>query len=107
MVRWVSIGVMATQKLSSDEINNSHAQLTGWAIEDNKLQKEFSFKDFTAAIKFMNSLVPVAERLNHHPDWSNSYNKVTIHLTSHDAGGLTENDFTFALEADKAEKQLS
>ncbi len=94
-------------KLSLGEISKSRAQLTGWEIKDNKLQKEFTFKDFTTAIKFMNSLVPVAERLNHHPDWSNSYNKVTIHLTSHDAGGLTENDFTFAHEADKAEKQLS
>lgn len=92
-------------KLTDDNIANRLTSLDGWVIQDSRLEKDFEFADFPAAIAFMNRLVPTAETLNHHPDWSNSYNRVHISLTSHDAGGLTENDFAFAMAADEAANQ--
>jgi 4a-hydroxytetrahydrobiopterin dehydratase len=89
------------EKLSNDEINKKLTQLNRWELNRNSIQKDFEFKDFKEAMDFMNELAKVAEKLNHHPDWSNSYNKVSIKLTSHDVGGLTENDFTFAKAADE------
>jgi 4a-hydroxytetrahydrobiopterin dehydratase len=96
---------MADVKLSHEEVEKRLSGLNGWAVEDGCLIKEFKFKDFTAAMDFMNSLAPVAEKLNHHPDWSNSYNKVVISLTSHSAGGLTDKDFAFAAAADRASQE--
>lgn len=92
-------------KLTDEEIASRLAELEGWVIQGACLEKDFAFVDFQAAIAFMNRLVPTAEALNHHPDWSNSYNKVHISLTTHDAGGLTEKDFSFASAADEAAKQ--
>jgi len=94
-------------KLSEDDTTNRLQQLMGWVVDDGVLSKEFRFEDFTEAMKFMNSLVPLAEKLNHHPDWSNSYNKVLIKLTTHSEGGLTDKDFTFAEAADKAAITIS
>jgi 4a-hydroxytetrahydrobiopterin dehydratase len=64
----------------------------GWEVTDGKLHRELVFDGFTEAFAFMTRVADVAERLDHHPDWSNSYNTVTIDLVSHDAGGLTERD---------------
>lgn len=89
-------------KLTRDEVNDRLAGLKGWVVRGVCLEKDFEFADFEAAMAFMNRLVPVAEDLNHHPDWSNSYNKVHVSLTSHDVGGLTASDFAFAEAADKA-----
>lgn len=89
-------------KLKNEEVADRLAKLDGWELRGSRLEKDFEFADFQAAMDFMNRLAPTAEMLNHHPDWSNSYNKVHISLTSHDAGGLTENDFSFAAVADSA-----
>lgn len=89
-------------KLTNEEVADRLTELEGWRLRGSCLEKDFEFADFQAAIGFMNRLAPAAEALNHHPDWSNSYNKVHISLTSHDAGGLTENDFSFAAAADAA-----
>jgi 4a-hydroxytetrahydrobiopterin dehydratase len=94
------------EKLSNDEINKKLTQLNNWELNGNSIQKDFEFKDFKEAMDFMNQLAKVAEKLNHHPDWSNSYNKVSIKLTSHNIGGLAENDFTFAKAADEAARQI-
>jgi 4a-hydroxytetrahydrobiopterin dehydratase len=91
-------------KLSPEDIRRELGRLEGWEISGGAIKKDFKFKDFTAAIGFMNRLAIEAERLNHHPDWSNSYNKVSISLTTHSAGGLTEKDFALARSADKAAK---
>ena len=90
------------QKLATDDIQTYLAQAKGWRVEDGYLKKEFGFKGFSTAMAFMNSLVPTAEKLDHHPDWSNSYNHVSISLMSHAARGLTKNDFIFAKAADEA-----
>jgi 4a-hydroxytetrahydrobiopterin dehydratase len=72
--------------------------LTGWTrTQDGKaIVRDFIFADFKAAWAFMNKVAELAEAQNHHPDWSNVYNRVRIALTSHDAGGLTEKDLTLA-----------
>ncbi|MDF1695503.1 MAG: 4a-hydroxytetrahydrobiopterin dehydratase [Saprospiraceae bacterium] len=67
--------------------------MTNWIEEDNKLKAEFVFIDFTQAWAFMNEVAIYAEKQGHHPNWSNVYNKVSIHLTTHDAGNtVTDKD---------------
>ena len=68
----------------------------GWVEDGNNLRQDFKFDDFKIAFDFMRRVAVVAERINHHPDWSNSYNKVSIILTTHDAGGVTEQDLALA-----------
>ncbi|USR93048.1 4a-hydroxytetrahydrobiopterin dehydratase [Phormidium yuhuli AB48] len=82
--------------LSSSEIQSQASQLSDWTVEGKELKRTFKFKDFVQAINFVNQLVEPAEAAGHHPDLSISYNKVTVILTSHDAGGLTESDFEMA-----------
>lgn len=73
-----------------------------WKEEDNRLKRTFEFKDFVEAFGFMSRVAIVAEKLNHHPNWSNVYNSVTIELCTHDAGDIvTENDHVLAREIDK------
>lgn len=67
-----------------------------WRIDDGQLCKTFVFADFVGAFGFMTRVALLAETLGHHPDWANSYNRVEIALCTHDAGGLTERDFTLA-----------
>jgi 4a-hydroxytetrahydrobiopterin dehydratase len=86
--------------LSPDEISAARAQLPGWAFEQARLRRSFSFSDFVAAFGFMGKVALLAERMNHHPEWSNVYNRVDIELTSHDAGGITARDITLAAEID-------
>ncbi|OAB58751.1 4a-hydroxytetrahydrobiopterin dehydratase [Phormidium willei BDU 130791] len=82
--------------LNSNEIQSKASELADWTVEGKELKRTFEFKDFLQAIDFVNKLVEPAESAGHHPDLSISYNKVTVSLTSHDAGGLTENDFEMA-----------
>lgn len=73
-----------------------------WKEENNTLSKTFTFKNFIEAFSFMTKVAFIAEKMNHHPDWSNSYNKVTIALTTHSAGNkVTEKDRKLAEEIDK------
>ena len=84
------------RKMNRTEINKRLESLRGWSVANEKLHREFQFKDFKQAFAFMTGGALVAERLNHHPEWCNVYNRVVIDLTTHDAGGITENDFAFA-----------
>ena len=68
----------------------------GWRHEDNALRREFTFTNFKDAFAFMTSIAEMAEEVDHHPDWSNSYNTVTIALTSHDKGCVTQRDSSLA-----------
>lgn len=72
------------------------ANLEGWSFENDGIQKTFTFKDFTQAFGFMAQVAILAEKANHHPEWSNVYHTVNIRLSTHDAGGLTDNDFELA-----------
>ncbi len=91
---------MAAKKLTDAQIQGNLAQVDGWTIENGKLHKEFQFDNFISAFGFMTQLALVAESLNHHPEWFNVYNRVTIDLTTHDAGGISELDFQWAKQAD-------
>jgi 4a-hydroxytetrahydrobiopterin dehydratase len=73
-----------------------------WHSDGQTLGKEFRFKNFVQAFGFMTQVAFHAEALNHHPDWSNSYNRVSISLTTHDAGGLTTLDFKLAEHIENA-----
>lgn len=91
---------MAAKKLTDAQIQENLAQVDGWTIENGKLHKEFQFDNFVSAFGFMTQLALVAESLNHHPEWFNVYNRVTIDLTTHDAGGISDLDFQWAKQAD-------
>jgi 4a-hydroxytetrahydrobiopterin dehydratase len=84
------------KKLEPAEIAVRLKGLAGWAVKDGKLHRELQFKDFVEAFRFMTGAAFEAERLQHHPEWFNVYNKVTIDLTTHDAGGITAFDFDLA-----------
>ncbi len=90
---------MARKKLSDAEIQKNLEKLNGWTIEDGKLHKEFKFDNFVAAFGFMTQLALIAESMNHHPEWFNVYNRVTIDMMTHDADGITELDVKFAEHA--------
>ncbi|SFR01659.1 4a-hydroxytetrahydrobiopterin dehydratase [Poseidonocella sedimentorum] len=74
----------------------------GWTMAEDRdaLQRRFAFKDFRAAFGWMTQVALLAEKFNHHPEWSNTYNRVEITLTSHDVGGLSQRDVTFARKID-------
>lgn len=91
---------MAVKKLADAEIQQRLAQVNGWTVQDGKLHKEFQFDTFVTAFGFMTQLALIAESLNHHPEWFNVYNRVTIDLMTHDAGGISELDFEWASRAD-------
>lgn len=86
--------------LTGDIIDARLAELNGWELQQGTITRQFSFPDFVEAFRFMTGVALVAERMQHHPEWSNVYNKVTINLTTHDAGGLTELDFDLASAID-------
>jgi len=82
--------------LNKDEIEQLSATLPGWFVQHGKLHREFKFNDFLGAWSFMSGTALIAESLNHHPDWSNVYNRVVIDLMTHDLGGLSTLDVEFA-----------
>jgi 4a-hydroxytetrahydrobiopterin dehydratase len=87
--------------LSTAEITQQLNQLAGWEVKDGKLHRQFQFADFAQAFGFMASMAVVSERMGHHPEWFNVYNKVNVDLTTHDAGGITQKDLAWATQANK------
>ena len=83
-------------KLSELEITEELKKLEGWEIKDNKLHKEIQFESFNQAFGFMTRAAMEIEKMNHHPEWFNVYNRITVDLTTHDAGGITNNDINLA-----------
>jgi 4a-hydroxytetrahydrobiopterin dehydratase len=92
---------MNKNKLSKREITAEQRKLHGWAVVKGSLHRTFEFKDFKQAFGFMKRVALAADRMDHHPDWSNAYNKVTIDLSTHSAGGLTKSDFELARQIQK------
>jgi 4a-hydroxytetrahydrobiopterin dehydratase len=86
------------QKLTGDARKAALAKLAGWSeVKDrDAITKTFVFRDFNEAFGFMTRAALVAEKLDHHPEWFNVYKTVTVTLSTHDAGGLTERDVTLA-----------
>jgi len=83
-------------RLSKEDIDEELKSLPGWSVVNEKLHKEFQFDNFNQAFGFMTRSAMEIEKMNHHPEWFNVYNKITIELTTHDAGGITKNDVNLA-----------
>ena len=88
-------------KLRAALIKTALATVPDWSKRGKTITRTFGFKDFTAAIKFVTAVAKLAERAWHHPDIDIRWNKVTLVLTTHDAGGLTEKDFALARKFDQ------
>ena len=84
------------KKLSGNELDEIVRSLNGWELKDGKLQKSFKFSNFIEAFGFMTRIALEAEKINHHPEWSNVYNTVTVKLSTHDVGGITDYDIKLA-----------
>lgn len=82
--------------MRDDEVAAAVAELTGWQVVDGKLSREFRFGNFVEAIAFIDRVAIHAEVLDHHPDWSNVYNRVQVALWTHDVGGISPLDFKLA-----------
>jgi 4a-hydroxytetrahydrobiopterin dehydratase len=84
------------KKMTDAEVAAAVTKLAGWSVQSGKLHREYKFPDFQHAIDFMVAAVPGIEKMNHHPEWANVYNRITVNLTTHDAGGITQHDFDLA-----------
>ena len=84
------------QKLSQEQIEEALKSIPGWSIKDGKLHRDFEFASFNEAFGFMTRAAMEIEKMNHHPEWFNVYNKISIDLMTHDAGGITQNDICLA-----------
>lgn len=88
------------KKRTEQEISSGIGALKGWSLANGKLHKEFKFRNFVEAFGFMTRVALIAEGMNHHPEWFNVYNRVTIDLTTHDVGGISNFDFEFAAKVE-------
>lgn len=87
---------MSLKKSTDAEISDALGVLPGWSVVNDKLHREFQFRDFVEAFGFMTRVALHAENMGHHPEWFNVYNRVTVDLTTHDVGGISSRDFDLA-----------
>ena len=90
-------------RLDTQQINDQLLQTPAWSLQDQRggmIRREYRFADFAQAFGFMAHMALIAEKMDHHPEWFNVYNRVDITLTTHDVQGLSERDFRFARAAD-------
>ena len=93
---------MTLKKLTPDEITSALEELSGWEVKDGKLHKAFKFDTFAKAIGWMVSVAIYADKTDHHPDWSNAYNRVVVDLSTHDLGdAISELDVKLARKMDE------
>jgi 4a-hydroxytetrahydrobiopterin dehydratase len=88
-------------RLSDEEITQRLEELEGWERHDDAIVKDYKCNDFAGSVKFVDALTPAAEEMNHHPDLKISWDTVTVSLSTHSEGGLTENDFELAGKIDR------
>src|SRR3954451_4480337 len=93
--------------LTQQEIEAALTALPGWSLVGGSLHTELRFRDFNAAFGFMARVALVAERRNHHPDWCNSYNTVTLDIVSHDAGGVTQQCVDLATDVEAIAREMA
>ncbi len=86
---------MQDRLLEKSELEETISKFPKWEYQEESLKRDFTFSDFREAFEFMVQVAEIAETLNHHPDWSNSWNKVSIAISTHSAGGLTALDLKF------------
>jgi 4a-hydroxytetrahydrobiopterin dehydratase len=91
------------KRMSEEDLQDALRALSGWELKDGKLHKSFRFSNFARAFSFMTRVALIAEALNHHPEWFNVYNQVTIDLTTHDAGGISDLDVEMARKIDEVD----
>jgi 4a-hydroxytetrahydrobiopterin dehydratase len=94
------------RKLSGTELKDALDGLPGWSVANGKLHKEYKFKDFIHAFGFMTTAALGIEKMDHHPEWFNVYNRVTVDLNTHDAQGITSKDVDLAKLLDSAAAKL-
>jgi len=94
------------RRFSGPELAEALAALPGWAVVDGKLHKEYKFSDFIHAFGFMATAALAIEKMNHHPEWFNVYNRVKVDLATHDAGGITAKDAELAKTLDEIAARL-
>ena len=92
------------KKLDSDEIELGLSKISNWTLDNDRIKKTFEFKNFGDAFAFMTRMAIEIERMNHHPEWFNVYNKINVELTTHDVGGISNFDFKLAKIMDDFEK---
>lgn len=97
---------MKPPQLTEVEITAALAALPGWSVVNGKLHREYRFPDFVHAFGFMATSALAIEAMNHHPEWGNVWNRVTIELTTHEAGGITAKDTTLAAKLEEIAKRL-
>jgi 4a-hydroxytetrahydrobiopterin dehydratase len=93
-------------KLTDAEIHDQMRDLPSWTVADGKLHREYEFEDFTHAFGFMAAAATVIEKMNHHPEWFNVWNRVRIDLTTHDSAGITKLDVELAHKLEALAKKL-
>lgn len=94
------------RKFSGSELKEALDQLPGWTVVEGKLHKEYKFPDFAHAFGFMSTAALGIEKMNHHPEWFNVYNRVRVDLMTHDAQGITGKDVELAKLLDGVAKKL-
>ncbi|MEX2207959.1 MAG: 4a-hydroxytetrahydrobiopterin dehydratase [Myxococcota bacterium] len=97
----------APTKLTGPQIENALRALPGWSLREGKLHRELQFKDFSAAFGFMTRVALEAEKRDHHPEWSNVWNRVRIDLVTHESSGITERDVALAQVINQLAKDSS
>jgi 4a-hydroxytetrahydrobiopterin dehydratase len=94
-------------RLAQREVDSALSKLPGWSVQNGKLHREYKFPDFTHAFGFMATASTAIEKMNHHPEWCNVYNRVTVDLFTHDSQGITEADVKLAGLLEEFAKKLS
>ncbi len=95
------------KKLTDEELRQELENLPGWEIKNEKLHRDYKFPDFVHAFGFMATSAIAIEKMNHHPEWFNVYSRVSVDLTTHDAGGITARDLELARLLDSIAAKLS
>jgi 4a-hydroxytetrahydrobiopterin dehydratase len=98
---------MAAKKLNEHDVSTALQRLPGWSIKNEKLHRDYKFADFAHAFGFMATAAVLIEKMNHHPEWSNVYNRISVDLTTHDVGGITEKDVELAGLLEKIASKLA
>ncbi len=95
------------EKLTPEQISAALSNLPGWTVENGKLHRQYKFADFIHAFGFMATAAIAIEKMNHHPEWCNVWNRVTVDLTTHDAGGISQMDVDLAGTLEALAKRLA
>lgn len=87
-------------KLSTTAVQDRLKEVNNWLIYNNGIEKKYVFKNFKEAMVFINKVAVIADEMNHHPEWINIYNKLTVRLSTHDVSGISDKDFQLASAID-------